>query len=215
VTAQEPTQVTSRCNLLASVCHLSFYNRSVRVSFSQVQRVFVVEHCLASRLYVTCQNEFRDTFPDYPVPNRSTLSRLMNRFRDTRCLYDRNCSGRPYVLSDDSLHDIRQILLRSPRKQLRKLSIQSGLCCGSAHKATKMHKLKKPEEKKRLVYCKRFTRFIRRGRDILDKVYKARFHLSKCVNSQISRIFTAEIFITFMKRHCRNSIRLLQIRVKD
>jgi hypothetical protein len=87
VTIQEPTQVTSCCNLLAPVRQLSFNSRSVRMSFSQVQRVFIVEHYLASRSYLTCQNEFRDTFPDSPVQNKSTVSRLVNRFRDTGTLY--------------------------------------------------------------------------------------------------------------------------------
>jgi hypothetical protein len=56
------------------------------MSFSQVQRVFIVEHCLASRSYLTCQNEFRDTFPDSPVQNKLTVSRLVNGFRDTGTL---------------------------------------------------------------------------------------------------------------------------------
>jgi hypothetical protein len=56
------------------------------MSFSQVQRVFIVEHYLAPRSYLTCQNEFSDTFPDSPVPNKSTISRLVNRFRDTETL---------------------------------------------------------------------------------------------------------------------------------
>jgi hypothetical protein len=64
VTIQEPTQVTSCCNLLALVRQLSFNSRSASMSFSQVQRMFVVEHYLASRSYLTYQNEFRDTFPD-------------------------------------------------------------------------------------------------------------------------------------------------------
>jgi hypothetical protein len=59
---QEPTQVTSWCNLLAPVHQLTSKSRSARMSFSQVQRVFIVEHYLASRSYLTCQNEFRDTF---------------------------------------------------------------------------------------------------------------------------------------------------------
>jgi hypothetical protein len=54
--------------------------------FSEVQRVFIVEHYLASRSYLTYQKEFRDTFPDSPVPNKSTISRLVNRFRDTGTL---------------------------------------------------------------------------------------------------------------------------------
>jgi hypothetical protein len=57
-TRAEPAQVTSRCNLLAPVRRFSFDSRSARMTFSQVQRVFIVEHYLASRSYFTCQNEF-------------------------------------------------------------------------------------------------------------------------------------------------------------
>jgi hypothetical protein len=76
--------------------------------FSQVQRVFIVEHYLASRSYLTYRMSW-DTFPDSPVPNKST-SRLVNSFRDTGSVQDRNRSGRPSVLNDDSLDDIRQTL---------------------------------------------------------------------------------------------------------
>jgi hypothetical protein len=93
VTIQEPTQVTSCCNLLAPVHQLFSNSRSARMSFSQVQRVFIVEHYLASRSYITCQNELMDTFPDSPVPNKSTISRLVNRFRDTGSVQDRNRSN--------------------------------------------------------------------------------------------------------------------------
>jgi hypothetical protein len=86
------TQVTSCCNLLAPVHHLSLNSRSPRMSFSQVQPVFIVEHYLASRSYLTCQNEFRDTFLDSPVPNKPTVSRLVNRFSDTGSEQDRNRS---------------------------------------------------------------------------------------------------------------------------
>jgi hypothetical protein len=112
-TLQEPTQVTSCCNLLASDSQLSSNSRSARMSFSQVQRVFIVEHYLASRSYETCQNEFRDTFPNSPVSNKSTISRLVNRFRDTGSVQNRNRSGWPSVLWDDSSDDIRQTLLCS------------------------------------------------------------------------------------------------------
>jgi hypothetical protein len=74
-----------------------FNSRSARMYFSHVQRVFIVEHHLASRPFLTYQNEFRDTFPDSPVPRRSTISRLVNRFRDTGSVQDRNRSGWPSV----------------------------------------------------------------------------------------------------------------------
>jgi hypothetical protein len=76
------------------------------MSFLQVQRVFIAEHYLAPRSYLTCQNEFRDTFPDSPVPNKSTVSRLVNRFRDTESVQDRNRSGRPSVLMHVSLNAV-------------------------------------------------------------------------------------------------------------
>jgi hypothetical protein len=172
VTIQEPTQVTSCCNLLAPVRQMSSRSRSARMSFWQMQRVFIAEHYLVSRSYLTCQNEFRDTIPDSPVPNKSTVSRLVNRFCDTWSVQDRNRSGRPLVFSDDSLEDIRQILLRSLRKSLKKLSLQSALSYRSVHKATKilklhpyhvhvLHEFKEPE--KRLQYWRWFTHFIRVG----------------------------------------------------
>jgi hypothetical protein len=103
VTIQEPTHVTSCYNLLAPVRQLSSNSRIARMSFSQVQLMFIVEHYLAYRSYVTCQYQFRDTFPDSPVPNKSTVSRLVNRFRDTRSVQDRNHSDWPSVLGDNSL----------------------------------------------------------------------------------------------------------------
>jgi hypothetical protein len=43
--------------------------------------------------YETFQNEIRDTFPDTPVPNKLTISCLVNLFHDTGSVQDRNCSG--------------------------------------------------------------------------------------------------------------------------
>jgi hypothetical protein len=57
-----------------------------------VQQVFIVEHNMASRSYLTCQNAFRDAFPDSPVPNKSAVSRLVNCLRDTGSVQDRNRS---------------------------------------------------------------------------------------------------------------------------
>jgi hypothetical protein len=96
--------------------------------FRKCKRVFTVEHCLASRSYLTCRNEFRDTFPDSFVPFKSTLCRLVNRFRDRESVEERKLSGRSSVLNDD-LEEIRQTLLYSPRKPPRKLSFKSGSSC--------------------------------------------------------------------------------------
>jgi hypothetical protein len=111
------------------------------MSFPQVQRVFIVEHCLASRSYLTCLNVFRNTFFDSLVSNNSTVSRLVNRFRDTGSVKDRKGSDRNSVFSDVSLDDMRQTLLRSPRKSLWKLSPQSSLPYGNVNKVTVFSKI--------------------------------------------------------------------------
>jgi transposase len=56
------------------------------------------------------------------VPNKSTIQRLVERFRETVSIAEKRRSGRPSDLSNDSLEDIRARLLQSPRKSLRKLS---------------------------------------------------------------------------------------------
>jgi hypothetical protein len=93
------------------VRQLSFNSRSARMSFSQVQRVLTVKQYLASCSYFTCQNEFRDTFSDSSVPNKSTTSHLVNSFRHTGSVQDRNCSGWPPVLSDFGWYPSNFIML--------------------------------------------------------------------------------------------------------
>jgi transposase len=43
------------------------------------------------------------------VPNKSTIQRLVKRFRDTGSIGEKRLSGRPSVLSNDSLEDIRHV----------------------------------------------------------------------------------------------------------
>jgi hypothetical protein len=94
----EPMQVTSYGNLFASVDQLSSNSQSARMSFSQVQPVFIVENYLSSCSYLTFQNEFRNTFLDSPVPKKSTVSHLVNLFHETGSVHDRNRSTWPSVL---------------------------------------------------------------------------------------------------------------------
>jgi hypothetical protein len=60
-----------------------------------------------------CHNEFRGTVPNSPVPNKSTVSGLMNRFCDTGRAQGRQREGRPSVSSDDSLDNIGRTSLGS------------------------------------------------------------------------------------------------------
>jgi hypothetical protein len=109
--------------------------------FSQDQHVFILEHYFSNRSYAGCQNTFRNSFPGSVVPNKSTIQRLVERFRETGNIVEKRLSGHPSVLSNDSLEDIRARLLQSPRKSLRKLSQQTRMTYGSVQRATKRLKL--------------------------------------------------------------------------
>jgi transposase len=91
-----------------------------RFFFSQDQRVFILEHYVCTRSYAECQNAFRNSFPDSEVPNKSTIQRLVERFRETVSIGEKRRSGRPSVLSDDSLEDIRARFTSISKKIIKK-----------------------------------------------------------------------------------------------
>jgi hypothetical protein len=162
---------------------------------------------LAHHSYLTWHSKSADTLPNSPAPNKLTISHLVNCFHETGSVQDRNHSNCPSMLSDT-------VWTTPTKKSLRKLSIQSGFSYGSVHKAIKIlkhhpycvhvtHKLKEPDKKKQLQYCGWFTHFIWGGKDILDEVFysnEAWLHLSGYVNSQKSRIWSAENLSTVYER---------------
>jgi hypothetical protein len=57
----------------------------------------------------------RMRFPDSVVPSKFTIQRSVEPFSETGSIDENCCSGRPSVLSNDSLEDIRARLLQSPK----------------------------------------------------------------------------------------------------
>jgi hypothetical protein len=58
-----------------------------------MQRVFIVQQYLTLRSYLNCQNGFSDKFSDIPVPEKLTVSREVNSFRDRGSVQDRCLSN--------------------------------------------------------------------------------------------------------------------------
>jgi transposase len=88
------------------------------MSFYKEQRVFIVEHYFASRFYARVADEFRREYPDSAVPNNSTITGIINRFRQCGSVSDRKISGRPAFLTEAKLADVEKMLQRSPSKRL-------------------------------------------------------------------------------------------------
>jgi len=57
------------------------------MSFSQEQRVFIVEQYFAGRFYACFIDEFRVKYPN--VLNNSTITKLITRFRKTGSVSDK------------------------------------------------------------------------------------------------------------------------------
>lgn len=183
--------------------------------FSKDERVFIIESYFAYKSYERVKDEFRLKFPNSAVPNNTTITRLINKFRETGSVQDRKSTGRPSVLTEQVLDNVKQRLTTSPRKSLRKLSVQAGLSLSSTFRATKklnlrpyrigvVHELKDVDHGKRIQYCRWIRSLVNdNGIEILDRVYfsdEAWFHLDGYVNSQNCRIWSAENPHAFQER---------------
>ncbi|KDR23996.1 hypothetical protein L798_07935 [Zootermopsis nevadensis] len=176
------------------------------MSFSQAERVFIMEHYIKTNSYTECQQSFVRSFPESRVPHKSTICRIAYRFRETGSVSDKKRSGRPSSLSDENLNDVKQYSEWSPRKSLTRLAQQTGLSYGTTQRCTRrlklvpyrihtMHELKEPDKGKRLQYCEWFRELVRDGVGILDNIFftdEAWFHLSGYVNSQNSRFWSSD-----------------------
>jgi len=108
---------------------------SVRLTFGQI--IFVVEHYFANKSFVFCQ----EAFLNEAIPNKTTVQRQINKFREIDSVCNRKHIRGPTVLCSDTLEEMRLILFQSPSKSLRKRSQQKNMSLGSAHKPTHLLKL--------------------------------------------------------------------------
>jgi hypothetical protein len=49
--------------------------------------MFILEHYLASKSFAAVREAFSNAYPDKEVPNRTTIHRLVTKFRDTGSVY--------------------------------------------------------------------------------------------------------------------------------
>jgi hypothetical protein len=93
------------------------------VVLSIEERVFVVEYVFreANRYTALVQQQYAEKFPETPVPYRSAVCRLTEKFGETGLVLDGERSGRPPEVNDKKFMDISDSMLRSASKSLRKL----------------------------------------------------------------------------------------------
>jgi hypothetical protein len=94
------------------------------------QWFFIVEHYLASHSYLTSQNEFRDTFPDSPMPNKLTISHLVKHFYDKLFTKLNKKWGKQWMHASLYAVDISNICLLSSVEFIfsQTTCVRNGLC---------------------------------------------------------------------------------------
>ncbi|GFT58928.1 DUF4817 domain-containing protein [Trichonephila clavipes] len=85
--------------------------------FSQEQRIAIMEFYFAIKSQCRVINAFQQKYPGETAPNESTITLLVQRFRDTGSVSDRKRSGRASIVKT-KVTDVESALQRSLMKRL-------------------------------------------------------------------------------------------------
>ncbi|GFR33191.1 DUF4817 domain-containing protein [Trichonephila clavata] len=95
--------------------------------FSQKKRIAIVEFWFASKAHCRVTNAFQQKYPGETAPNASTITRLVQGFRDTESVADRKRSGRASIVKTKGA-DVETVLQRSSMKV-----VENSLCSWIYH----------------------------------------------------------------------------------
>jgi len=153
----------------------------------------------------SCQQQFLEKFGGRHPPSKSSIWALSKKLETKGTLLDGHTGGRP-KMSEETIQNVKDRLLASPKKSLRRLSQELGFSRSACQRAVKkaklhaycisvVHGLKEPDQVKRVAYCLWFQTLLKENPGILDYTWfsdKAWFHLTGYINSQNSRIWASE-----------------------
>ena len=170
------------------------------------ERVHIIRVYWKTDSIQACQEQFVERFGDnrHP-PSKSTIWALSKKLETHGTLLDRHAGGRE-PMTQETITNVKDRLLASPSKSLRRLSQESGMskssCQHAAKKAklhayryTVVHKLKETDKVKRVSYCQHFQTFLQDNPTILNYTWftdEAWFHLSGYINNQNSRVWASK-----------------------
>ena len=88
------------------------------------------------------RTEYIQTFPGEVPPSRFTIHEIVKKFETTGSVANKKRNRKRTVLTEETLDEIDASLERIPTKSIPKLAQQVGISEFSAHRATKLLKLK-------------------------------------------------------------------------
>ncbi|WP_370716200.1 hypothetical protein [Sphingomonas sp. IW22] len=136
------------------------------------------------------------------VPNKSTIQRLVNKFRLTGSVLDAPRSGRPNIQSESLIQKMASSVIVNRSISVRRLSSETEVCPETCRKVLKkklkmrpykkssLYEIKESDYRKRVTFCEWIILKHTENPKLLDNLYfsdEAWFHLSGYVNAQNSR----------------------------
>ena len=142
------------------------------------ERVFIVRTYWKTESIKSCQQQFLEKFGGRHPPSKSSIWALSKELETKGALLDEHTGGRQ-KMSEEMIQNVKDRLLASPKKSLRRLSQESGLSRSTCQRAAKkaklhvyrisvVHKLKEPDQVKRVAYCRWFHTLLKENPGILD-----------------------------------------------
>ncbi|XP_076066935.1 uncharacterized protein LOC143040126 [Oratosquilla oratoria] len=98
--------------------------------FSMEERTRIVELYFATKPPTLVQKRFRREHPEKKIPHRHTITRLVEKFRNTGSVINNNkghCGPKVTARTPANIKDVRDHLQQSPRKSTRRLSQEMGI----------------------------------------------------------------------------------------
>lgn len=78
----------------------------------------------------SCVQQYIQAFPDGDIPYdvfKNHRLVLIKRYEEKHCICKGKSTGRPTILTEDVVEDVRQRMQRSPKKSIPQLSAQTGI----------------------------------------------------------------------------------------
>ncbi|XP_076041561.1 uncharacterized protein LOC143025561 isoform X2 [Oratosquilla oratoria] len=139
---------------------------------------------------------FNVKYPNRQPVTQRTVSKILNRFKETGSVHDRSRSGRRTTATDpETSAQICRHVERSPHKSLKKVSQETGRILSSNHfhpyKVQLVHELHGDDMDCRKEYCEWFVEQRQMEKHVLFSD-EAIFHLNSSVNRHNSRFWSKE-----------------------
>ncbi len=118
-----------------------FAYERVPMPFTRKQRIYLLEHYLATKAYTDIIATFTTTYEDVQVPNKLSISWLVKKFRETGSVMNAPKNRTRTVLTPEKEEEIGAAFSDTPHSSIRKVARRTATSIKSTHCATRLLKL--------------------------------------------------------------------------